>query len=130
MKESRGESYSGLYKLDGHEVVACPDLSEWGQWMQDGDRIVAKTIVGPAEVSTVFLGLDHGYFGQKQLFETMVFNGPLEGECERYPTWDLAVEGTRSWFGGPSLPKASPSADPTPEEIRHHEAGVCHTEST
>ena len=43
-------------------------------------------------VSTVFLGLDHGYNenGPPILFETLVFNGPLRDEMDRCATWDEA----------------------------------------
>jgi hypothetical protein len=46
-------------------------------------------------VSTVFLGLDHSYSeeGPPILFETMVFNGPLHDEMERYATYDEAEAG-------------------------------------
>lgn len=50
--------------------------------------------VGDARVSTVFLGLDHGWGeGPPVLYETMVFGGPLDGECERYCTRAEAVAG-------------------------------------
>jgi len=46
-------------------------------------------------VSTVFIGLDHRFFGDGPplLFESMVFGGPLDGEQFRYPTWDAAAAG-------------------------------------
>jgi hypothetical protein len=43
-------------------------------------------------VSTVFLGLDHAWAGGPPLlFETMVFNGPLNDEQRRCATWDQAT---------------------------------------
>src|SRR4051812_33772197 len=35
--------------------------------------VLAKTIVGSWEVSTVWLGIDHGFIGPPLIFETMVF---------------------------------------------------------
>ena len=61
-----------------------------------GDRHVALTNLanGGIQVSTVFLGLDHGYDnGPPVLFETLVFGGLLDGEMERYCTWDEAEQG-------------------------------------
>jgi hypothetical protein len=39
-------------------------------------------------VSTVFLGLDHGFFPDEppMVFETMIFGGPLADYCQRYST--------------------------------------------
>jgi hypothetical protein len=80
--------------LKDGKPVHCNDLLTWGKWMATGDRIVAKTQIGDADVSTVFLGLDHG-FGRSTpiLFETMVFGGALDGEQERYATRDEAQAG-------------------------------------
>jgi len=62
------------------------------------NRLVAKTSVGNLRVSTVFLGMDHG-FGMSTdpvLYETMCF-GPDADEVEdlfdRYTTRELALEG-------------------------------------
>ena len=42
----------------------------------------------------MFLGLDHSFGGGAPLlFETMVFGGPLDGEQERYSTWNEAEAG-------------------------------------
>jgi len=74
-----------------------PDHSvEPSDSMQIDDRRVAldKDVAPGAEVSTVFLGLDHAFGdGPPVLFETMVFGGPLDGEQDRYCTWDEAVAG-------------------------------------
>jgi len=47
----------------------------------------------PVVVSTVFLGLDHSVRGPPQLFESMVFGGPLDGTQHRYSTWEEAERG-------------------------------------
>ncbi len=82
------------YKLEGHEVVPVDDLLEWGSWFETANRHVGLDIFGDVRVSTVFLGLDHNFGnGEPLLFETMVFGGPLDGEQERYCTWDEAEAG-------------------------------------
>ena len=43
-------------------------------------------------ISTIFLGIDHGFFGNAILFETMIFGGRYEGYQRRYETFDEARE--------------------------------------
>jgi len=70
------------------------DLMTWAQWFENSDRTVAKTQIGESEVSTVFIGLDHSFGeGPLQLFETIVFDGPLADEMVRYSTWEEAEKG-------------------------------------
>ena len=79
--------------LDGHEVKEC-DLMTWAEWYETADRKVARETIGDSDISTVFLGIDHSFGeGPPLLFETMVFNGKLDGEINRYSTWDDAVAG-------------------------------------
>ena len=90
---------NGRYVLDsdGNPKLE-PDLMTWAAWVETGDQIVAKTKVGEAEVSTVFLGLDHSFGGSVPvLYETMVFGGPLDGEQERYATKEQAQAGHAEW---------------------------------
>lgn len=88
---------SDKFKLVGHEPFPVHDLMEWCQWMQDNknNRHVGKDDVPEGRVSTVFLGLDHSFgdSGGPVLFETLVFGGRLDGEMERYMTWDEAEAG-------------------------------------
>jgi hypothetical protein len=97
---------SNLYILVGHEPVEEPDMFTWAYWFQTADRHVALTEQDDVRVSTVFLGLDHGWGGVPLLFETMVFRGTTtalgrevpaqsdgEDEFARYSTWDEAVAG-------------------------------------
>jgi hypothetical protein len=57
-------------------------------------RRVAETEVGEARVSTVFLGLDHGWSGgPPEVFETMIFGGSFDEYQWRYATWDAAAAG-------------------------------------
>lgn len=55
---------------------------------------VAETQIGESWVSTVWLGIDHGFGeGPPIIFETLVFNGPLADEMERYTTEADALAG-------------------------------------
>ncbi|MGF6641802.1 hypothetical protein [Paraburkholderia sp. MM6662-R1] len=81
-------------------------LMEWARWYeltakQDdgiGDRRVASTHVSNIWVSTVFLGIDHNFFGDGPpiLFETMCFIDDEMADPSqmlRYCTWDEAHAG-------------------------------------
>lgn len=81
--------------LDKHQVK-CVTFDVWGPWYEDNitKRHVAKSKIGDdVEVSTVFLGLNHGFGGPEKWFETMIFGGKLDGYQRRYETWDEAVAG-------------------------------------
>ncbi len=55
---------------------------------------VAFTKVGETDISTVFLSIDHQFGdGPPILFETLVFGGDLDGEMDRYSTWEAAERG-------------------------------------
>lgn len=55
-------------------------------------RIVGRDVIDDVTVSTVFLGINHGI--EKPLwFETMIFDGPDDGLCRRYQTWEQAELG-------------------------------------
>lgn len=66
---------SDYYILDKNgEPVAEPDLMTWATAFEGIDRRVKQEHVGEFFVSTVFLGLDHGWGdGPPILWETMVF---------------------------------------------------------
>lgn len=76
-------------------------LRRWTELMEDDEyRRVGHTLVAARwEVSTVWLGLDHNFWGGLPLiFETMVFDadGPTgrdDLEMERYSTEEQAQEG-------------------------------------
>ena len=87
------------YILDGHKPVLCDDLMKWAKWFETADREVAKTSISDEiTVSTVFLDLNHNYGdGEPLLFETMIFDGKLDEEMERYSTWEDAEEGHKRW---------------------------------
>lgn len=80
------------YILDDAGNPQPADLMTWARWLETSreQRIVAVNVLGEQgeqRVSTVFIGLDHSFgSGPPLIFETMVFGGPLDGECERYST--------------------------------------------
>jgi hypothetical protein len=94
MTDFHGKYYS---LNDKHEVIEC-SRTWWSNEYEDFEknRRVAKTdIKEGVSVSTVFLGMDHG-FGQHDkpiVFETLVFGGKLDEEMCRYSTWEEAVKG-------------------------------------
>jgi hypothetical protein len=84
------------YRLEGREPVRCSML----EWAKEFERRrpgwrVAETVPSPGlRVSTIFLGIDHGWGpGPPILFETMVFNDYGDGDCRRYATWAEAELG-------------------------------------
>jgi len=88
---------SDKYVLDeAGNPVPCDNLLEWGRWFENAGskRQVARDSVNGANVSTVFLGLDHSWGdGPPLLFETMIFGGPHDQYQERYSTRAEAIEG-------------------------------------
>lgn len=97
------------YILKGKIPVLCPDLMTWAKWMGTADRHVKEEYIGDYWISTVFLGIDHGWHSENPiLFETMVFNHAvtepnmfmnreihptLDEYTERYSTWEEAERG-------------------------------------
>jgi hypothetical protein len=84
-----------FYILTADRVAVPVDQDTWARWLTSTDRHVASTELAPDSlVSTVFLGLDHSWgHGPRQIFETMVFGGPLDQQCVRYATWAQAEAG-------------------------------------
>ena len=71
--------------------------------MDNPRRFLANDKANGHFISTVFLGINHGFLGAPELFETMVFklgpNGePNMGgvEDDRYSTWDEAMAGHKA----------------------------------
>lgn len=83
------------WKLDGHFPVPAKDVFEWGQTFERADRRVRHDKVGEVAVSTVFLGMDHGWGDGPLplLFETMILGGTHDQYQERYSTWTEALLG-------------------------------------
>lgn len=102
MKRLRGYDPRWFILDDDHRPIAVNGLLEWARWLETADRRVAYTELagGIVYVSTVFLGLDHRYFGRGPpiLFETMVFGLTMEdGDMQwRYSSWDDAEAGHKA----------------------------------
>lgn len=80
--------------LDKNKELVEVECLEWAKWFGDTEaRIVQQTscAAGTCFVSTVFMGIDHGFgHGEPQLFETMVFGGAADLHCDRYSTFKQA----------------------------------------
>lgn len=85
------------YGLKGQEIVEFDNLLEWAEWFETAKRHVADEYVGDVRISTVFLGIDHGFSLDEShapvLFETMVFGGSLDEYQDRYCTFLEAKNG-------------------------------------
>jgi hypothetical protein len=88
-----------FYVLDANDKpVREPDLVAWARFMEGAGRHVAQDRIGDVYISTVFLGLDHGWGAQRPvLWETMVFGSKLDETQERYTTREEALAGHRRW---------------------------------
>lgn len=80
-----------------NRLPVAVDLMTWAHWWagnRDACRI-GDDRIGKCRVSTVFLGLDHNFFGNGDpiVFETMIFGGPLDSEQWRYATYSDAERG-------------------------------------
>ena len=99
------------YALIERKVVPIHDLMQWARWFETAKRSdltrISRDEVGGFLVSTIFLGLDHGFVPWDGpapiLFETMVFTttkldatDSSSGHCEmmdRYCTIEQAEAG-------------------------------------
>ena len=77
------QPFGGFQILDGDAMRPPTDYAELETFLSSKDWIIEKTHVGDAEVSTVFLKLEHG---GGMWFETMIFGGSHDEFCERYAT--------------------------------------------
>lgn len=84
------------YILDkDRNPVQEPDILKFGQWFEEiENRRVALTEFEGLRVSTVFLGVVHGFTKERApiLFETMVFRGDKGIDEARCTTWGEAEE--------------------------------------
>ena len=68
-------------------------MQEWGDFFEKiENRVIKKETIG-VEVSTVFIGIDHGFGGPPLWFETIIFGGHHDGYRERYATYEEAEAG-------------------------------------
>jgi hypothetical protein len=101
---SRGGSKWYILDASGNPVRA-PSLIAWCKWFgrtmaDDGQylRLLARDEIGNVTISTVFLGIDHGWgSGPPILWETMIFHGPLDQTQERYTSRADALAGHARW---------------------------------
>lgn len=88
---------SDKYILEGKRAVPVESALTWGKWFEKNRaqrQVCVDMLPDGVRVSTVFLGLDHSFgAGPPLLFETLVFEGPMDGEMDRYSTWDEAERG-------------------------------------
>ncbi len=86
-----------FYFLNEDKTYRPCESDEWSTQFENIDRAVRDDIIGGVRVSTVWLGVDHNFYGGSPLlFETMVFSTPKDLNdiyMKRYTTWDEAVEG-------------------------------------
>jgi hypothetical protein len=77
------------YDRDGNPI----SHDEWIRlWSNNAYKIIRRDTVGGYDVSTVWLGLDHGFGrGRPLIFETMVF--------EAEPTWHPASASFPGYWG-------------------------------
>lgn len=91
--------HTTYYTLDAqHKIIPTRDIMVWGRFFETtAGRIVAQDTIGKIKISTVFLGIDHGWDdeGPPVLFETMIFGGEHDQEQWRYCTWEEAEAGHR-----------------------------------
>jgi hypothetical protein len=100
--------------LDANHNVIYPESREqWSEWMF-GDRLkvgvgrIGYETINGWKISTIFLGINHGFTGPDRWFETMIFldedaPAPLEdderlkawreNQQTRYATWAEAEKG-------------------------------------
>lgn len=94
---------SRYYILDNENHTVPVDFMTWAKWFEDGNRVVDYTeITSQVFVSTVFLGIDHRFFGEGPpvLFETMIFGADGDDMgCYRYTSWDDAATGHKVIVG-------------------------------
>jgi hypothetical protein len=95
--------FGGRYILaeDGKTPVRADDLMTWAAWFEDRNkRVVRRTSIGHVLVSTVFLGLDHSFFGDGApvLWETMIFGGRHAGHQIRASSHEGALRQHRQAF--------------------------------
>lgn len=83
------------YILEGTEIVKTNDVKEFAAFFEtDNRRIDFTELPNGVHVSTVFLGIDHGYHSERPvLFETMILNGEHDNYMKRYCTYEEAKEG-------------------------------------
>ena len=85
------------YKLDKkNNPIVCIDHMDYAKWYKKNKKqgIVKQDTIDEVLVSTVFLGLDHSFSGEKPLlWETMIFGGNHDQYQDRYSSYEDALKG-------------------------------------
>ena len=82
-----------FHTLDDQNRPIPSPSAEAEAFFRSNERIVGLDTTDKVKISTVFLGLDHGFSGTPLWFETMIFGGAHDGYQERYTTWEEAETG-------------------------------------
>jgi hypothetical protein len=79
---------NSFYKLSGKQIAQCAPFN-----LQNQQLFLTK--MGGIHVSTIFLGVSHGFTADDEpiLFETMISGGEHGGSTFRYTDWDSARVG-------------------------------------
>ena len=83
-----------FHKLDKNNIPVPCSQKEMDQSLFP--HTIASDMVGNVHVSTVFLCINHGWFGPPLWFETMVFGGPYDMYQQRYETYEEAINGHKA----------------------------------
>lgn len=82
------------YKFVDGKVFPCENINDAMASFATDRRIDLTEIDENCHVSTVFLGVDHGFNSEVPiLFETMIFGGDYDGQMYRYSTFGEAKRG-------------------------------------
>jgi transcriptional regulator len=83
------------YTLKNKKVVPCDDAIEWAKSLTKTKIIVKQETINGDYISTVFLGIDHGWGEELLVFETMIFSEheEISEYQKRYSTWEQAEVG-------------------------------------
>jgi hypothetical protein len=93
-----------FYYLDEHNnTVPCVNGNEFMiKFKESMRRVSLSSLPSNAELSTVFLGINHRFSSDPKappiVFESKVFGGPHDQEMRRYSTYQEAVEGHEAWL--------------------------------
>lgn len=102
-------------------AVPC-DFMTWAGWFEessrDGEHIVKQEVIHGVYLSTVFLGLDHGFGHGLKLFETMAFYQTERGDDTwRHTTWKEAAD-FHEYIASDLRAKLGPMAEKSETEVR------------